>query len=249
MKTTKLILPILTLCAAILSGCANQELTLKAHHVAPSAFLENPGSLSTQKQRAPFDTIWVDPSHPDTGAGYKSVYIAPVTTQYLRPVNRPLVTVMEGPKAKDRPVQGTADVVRNSFIKAFRTSPAQRFQVVDRPGPGVLVVEMALVELNPTNVIGNAVKYGAPGGEALGPITKGNVALECKVRDGATKKLLLQFADNEQDKFAPVSLRDLSSYGHARQAIYDWAKEFEELLRTPPSHKVVGASPVTLNPF
>ena len=250
MNKSALISCVLGLSAALFeAGCADQELTLKAHNVALSPFLQYQDQMAPRKNRAPFDKVWINPAHPEISVGYTAIYIAPVNTQYLRPVNRPLVTVMEGPKAKDRPVEGTATVLRDSFSKAFRNSATPRLRLASGPGPGVLVLEMALVELNPTNVIGNAVKYGAPAGSVLTPITKGNIAVEGKVRDSKTGAILFEFADNEQDKFAVVSLRDLSSYGHARQSIYDWAREFEELSRTPPSHKVVGASPVTLNPF
>jgi hypothetical protein len=139
--------------------------------------------------------------------------------------------------------------LRSGFTNAFRSSPAPRFKVADGPGPGVLTLQLALVELNPTNVVGNAVKYGAPGGSVVSPMTKGNIAIEGKVSDSTKGTLLYEFADNEQDPFTAVSLRDLSSYGHSRTAIRDWARQFEELMRTPPGHKVKDSSAVSLNPF
>ena len=77
---------------------------------------------------------------------------------------------------------------------------------------------------------------------------KGNCAIEGKLRDSTTGELLLAFADNEQDKFG-ISLRDFSSYGHARASVKDWARQFAELMRTPASHKVPDSSTVTLNPL
>jgi hypothetical protein len=171
-----------------------------------------------------------------------------VTTVYLRPVDRPLVTALEGPKAKDRPVAKTAELLRAAFLGALKT-PGSRFAAATGKGPRVLTLELALIEMNPTNVVGNAARYGAPGGSALAPVTKGNIAIEGKVRDSMTGELLYEFADNEQDKFAVVSLRDLSSYGHARTAIKEWAKQFAELVSTPASHKVQDSATVTLNPF
>ena len=94
----------------------------------------------------------------------------------------------------------------------------------------------------------NAVKYGAPGGSVVAPAMKGNCALEGKLRDSVTGELLFAFADNEQDKFG-ISLRDFSSYGHARTSIRDLAKQFAELMRTPASHKVQDSSSLTLNPL
>lgn len=238
-----------TLLAALTTGCATSSSGLKAKTVPASAFLENAGQMRPHRERAPFNAFWVSPKFETVRGNYRGIYIAPVTTQYLRAVNRPLVTVMEGPKAKDRPVAKTAEIVRNAFLAAFRDAPGGRYAVAPGKGAGVLALELALVELNPTNVVGNAVKYGAPGGAALAPATKGNCAIEGKLRDSATGELLVEFGDNEHDKFAIISLRDFSSYGHARTSIRDWAKQFAELMRTPASHKVEDSSTITLNPL
>ena len=230
------------------AGCATSSSGLKAKTVPPSAFLENAGQMKPHRERAPFNAVWISPKFEAVRGNYRGLYIAPVTTGYLRAVNRPLVTVLEGPKAKDRPVEKTAEILRNEFGAAFRNAPGGRYQLVGGKGNGVLMLDLALVELNPTNVVGNAVKYGAPGGSVIAPITKGNVAIEGKLRDSRTGELLLEFGDNEQDKFG-ISLRDFSSYGHARASIKDWAKQFAELLRTPASHKVQDSSTLTLNPL
>ena len=235
--------------AALSAGCATSSSGLKAKTLPTSAFLHDAGSLKPHRERAPFNALWVSPKFEAVRGNYRGISIAPVTTQYLRAVDRPLVTMMEGPKAKDRPVAQTAEVVRNEFSTAFRNAPGGRYQLVSGKGRGVLTLELALVELNPTNVVGNAVKYGAPGGAAMAPATKGNCALEGKLRDSLTGEVLLSFADNEQDKFGLISLRDFSSYGHARSSIKDWAKQFAELLRTPASHKVQDSSTISLNPL
>lgn len=235
--------------AALTTGCATSSSGLKAKTVPTSAFLDNGARLRPHRERAPFNAVWVSPKFEAVRGNYRGITIAPVATQYLRAVNRPLVAMLEGPKAKDRPVAGTAAVVQGAFVAAFREAPGGRYPLARGKGRGVLTLELALVELNPTNVVGNAVKYGAPGGAAMAPATKGNCALEGKLRDSATGELLFAFADNEQDKFALLSLRDFSSYGHARAAIKDWAKQFAELMRTPASHKVEDSSTVTLNPL
>ena len=233
---------------SLTAGCATSSSGLKAKTVPVSAFLENARQMKPHRERAPFNAVWVNPKFEAVRGNYRGIYIPPVTTQYLRAVDRPLVTVMEGAKAKDRPVAKTAEILRNKFIAAFRDAPGGRYAVAPGKRAGVLALELALVEMNPTNVVGNAVKYGAPGGSVLAPAMKGNCAIEGKLRDGATGEVLLAFADNEQDKFG-ISLRDFSSYGHARSSIRDWAKQFAELMRTPASHKVRDSSTVTLNPL
>jgi len=242
-----LVLPLFAI--AFLSGCASNSAPLKAKPAAPSAFLENPGAMKSIPDRVPFRTVWETQDLDLIAANYRGIYVAPVNTQYLRPVNRPLVKLVEGPFATRRPVAETANLLQTNFANSFKTSPQPKLQVAAGPGRSVLTLELALIELNPTNVVGNAVRYGAPGGSALAPLTKGNIAIEGKVRDSQSKKLLFQFADNEQDAFHVVSLRDLSSYGHSRATIHEWAREFEELTRTLPNHKVAAPSGVGLNPF
>jgi len=229
-------------------GCTSGKKDLKAGSAAPSPFLIAPGSMHSDRDRAPFNSVWVSREFKTPPANYKAIYIAPVNTAFLRPVNRPLVSALEGAKAKDRPVQETASLLRSGFIAALK-APGSHLQVANGPGPGVLTLQLALVELNPTNVVGNAVKYGAPGGSVVSPITKGNIAIEGKVTDSTKGTLLYQFADNEQDPFTAVSLRDMSSYGHSRTEIHEWAHQFAEIMNTPPSHKVKDSASVTLNPF
>ncbi len=231
------------------AGCATSSSGLKAKTVPASAFLAGTGPMKAHRNREPFNGVWASPKFEAVRGNYRGISIAPVTTQYLRAVDRPLVTVMEGPKAKDRPAAQTAEILRNEFLAAFRNAPGGRYAVASGKGAGVLTLELALVELNPTNVVGNAVKYGAPGGAAMAPVTKGNIAIEGKLRDSNSGEVLFAFADNEQDKFGLISLRDFSSYGHARSAIKDWAKQFAELMRTPASHKVEDSSTISLNPF
>ncbi len=231
------------------AGYASTSAPLKAKELPPSAFLEHSSALSSQPKRAPFQRVWQAEDLGIIASKYQAIYIAPVNTQYLRPINRPLVKILEGPFANNRPIAETTNLLHNDFADAFKGSPLAHLKVANSPGPGVLTLEIALVDLNPTNVVGNAARYGAPGGSALAPITKGNIAIEAKVRDSRSGKLLYEFADNEQDRFAIVSLRDLSSYGHSRVAMKEWAKGFEELTRTTPDHKVPAQSSVTLNPF
>lgn len=231
------------------TGCSTSSSGLKAKTVPTSAFLDHGSTMRPHRERAPFNAVWVSPKFEAVRGNYRGIQIAPVNTQYLRTVDRPLVTMMEGPKAKDRPVAGSAEVLHKAFVAAFRDAPGGRYQLTSGGGPAVLTLELALVELNPTNVVGNAVKYGAPGGSVVAPATKGNCAIEGKLKDSRTGELLFAFADNEQDKFGIVSLRDFSSYGHARAAMKDWAKQFAELMRTAASHKVEDSSSVTLNPL
>lgn len=112
-----------------------------------------------------------------------------------------------------------------------------------KPTKNSITLELAIVELNPTSPTGNAIKTAAK--FVVGPLagiggifTKGNIAIEGKVRNTATRELIFQFADNEADKMTFYSVRDFKPYGHAIVAMNEWAAQFEEYTRTMPDHRV-----------
>jgi hypothetical protein len=225
---------------------------LKASPAPVSKFIENPQQLKSDRQRAPFHKYW---RNPDPKAwkrvnGFNRIAIAPVNTEYLRARND--IFARSWNKKERRPVGEMAAYMRNRFQKQFAKSGA--YQVVSRPGDDTLVLEMALVELGPTNVAGNAVRTGAqvfvPGAGFLGSqFTRGKIAVEGKLRNAETGEVLMQFTDRAHDKTSLISFRDFSPYAHDRRAINEWAKQVDELSRTPRNHRVRGSSGLTLNPF
>jgi len=195
--------------------------------------------------------VWVNPALRHGRAKYDSIYVAPVVTAYLRPA-RGTVTQKAGgmPKAA-RPVREIAGLLRHSFENASRQSPQPMLHLTRSPHLGGVTLELALVELNPTDAAGNVAKSAIPGGAGalLGGFTSGNIAIEGRVHDNLTGNILFEFADNEADKKSVASVRDYGAFAHAQISIQEWARQFEELTRTPASHKVEDSSAFTLNPF
>ena len=228
---------------------------LRADPAAPSPFLENPPALKKEPDRAPFDRVSRNPS-PRAWARVRSfdrIVIMPVTTRYLRHKDRTPARPGEGKAVEQgRPIADLARYMHESFENEFKKGG--RYHVVSHPGRKTLVLELALVEVNPTNVAVNVVATGAgavvPGANFVGSIfSKGSIAMEGKLRNGETGQLLEEFSDREQDKTSLFSFRDYSPYAHSRRAIDDWAKETEAYSRTPHPQKVHRALAVTLNPF
>ena len=123
-----------------------------------------------------------------------------------------------------------------------------------QPGAKTLKIELALVQLKPTNVAGNVLSTGAgavvPGVSIVASqFTHGGIAFEAKLRNSQTGELLAEYADSQKDKMSLLSFRDYSANAHSRRAIQDWARQMEELTSTPANHKVPGAMRLTLNPF
>ena len=220
---------------------------LKADPAAPSPFVEHPKALAHDTQ-VPFNKIYRNPS-PQAWArarGFNKIVIMPVNIRYFQG-SKGATTQEQLQRARVM-----AEYMHTSLEKSF--AKESKYQVVSHPGRKTLVLEVALVQLYPTNVPINVVATGAgavvPGATFVGSIfSRGHLAMEGKLRNGENGELLEEFTDREHDKGSLFSFRDFSAYAHSRRAADDWAKELAELSRTPRGQKVHGALGFTLNPL
>jgi len=184
---------------------------------------------------------------------FSSVYIAPVNTRYMEKQSWWVkqTNARQGDLAND--TRQFAQRMRSQFQQDIANYPGGKIRLASGPGPGVLVLELALVELVPSNAYWNAGATAAgfvvPGAGLLSAAGAGSIAIEGRARDGATNKVIATFKDRRTDKVAPVNLGSYTWYHGAEGNIADWAAEFAELLNTPPSHVVKRPSPVTLKPW
>jgi hypothetical protein len=248
------VLSVLVACG--LDGCAQVEALARAKPAPVSGFLGHPGRFVRNSARAPFHRIWSapDPAVHRRAMRQSEIYVAPVTTRFLRPIARQCADWESANLLAGRREAGIAQELQAAFVSAFHNSPRPRYRVAHWPTRRSLTLELALVELNPTCVTGNVAKKAA--GFVIGPLaglggflTKGNIAIEGRVINSLTRETVFEFADNESDKVTFYSLRDYQPYAHAREAIAEWAAQFEELSRTPPGHTVKEAEFWTLLPW
>jgi hypothetical protein len=123
-------------------------------------------------------------------------------------ITRMQVTLKPGQaKAVDpSDLKALLDYFHNSLVTALKP----QFQVVDKPGPGVLVLRIALTDLVPTNVVeslaGTAAPYGFVAEIGSGAVTGlpagatpylGETGIEAQVRDGATNAIIAECEDTE----------------------------------------------------
>ncbi len=249
-----------TLMALLLSlpwlvSCESTNQLLKAKPVAFSPFIEHPAEMKPARDRIPMHFIWrsQDEALRRRVLQKNEIYVAPVQMQYLRPLKKPLVRMEVEYGSIDRNEQMMATALRSAFTQTFVQAPAPRYRLSSRPNDRSVTLELAMIELNPTSPKGNAVKTAAK--FFIGPFsmlgsyfTKGNIAIEGKVRNSATGEVVFQFSDNEADRITFFSLRDFKPYGHALQAAEEWASQFELFTRTPPQHKIVETFCFTLDP-
>jgi len=181
------------------------------------------------------------------------IHVAPVNTDYIE---KQTWWQQQSGTRKDQLARDTQDIarkMRDKFNQTIGNYPGGTIKLANRPGRGVLVLELALVELVPSKAYWNAGATAAgfviPGAGFLSMAGSGSIAMEGRARDGRTHKIIATFKDRRNDKAAPISLGSFTWYHGADTNIADWAAEFAELLNTPPSHVVRRASAVTLKPW
>ena len=216
----------------------------KADAAEPTAFLEHGKSMGRDSVRTPFARVWRNPSPRawERANGIERIVILPVNLSHFQAL----------PRQERADVEKMAAYMREQFQAQFARDG--RYHVMRQPGPGMLQLELALVQLRPTNVPGNILSTGAgmvvPGLNIVGSqFTHGTIAFEARLRNAQTGELLAEYADRQNDKISPLSFRDYSAYAHSRRAVQDWARQMQELATTPRGHKVPGAMRVTFNPL
>lgn len=235
--------------AAALCSCSTP--ILKAPPAELSAFLAKTPALTPDRKLTPFAF-----TGGELVSQHRCIYIAPATLDYLRKPSKFLATQLVNEARREKASHELAEYAKVQFTAAFKKSAHPRYVVQDKPDSHCLKLELAVTELNHNTFPGTFSRMvinalALPGTDAIlaAPMRplKGNIAIEGKISDLATGKVIYQFADNQESKSAVVfPLTDFFDYGQAREAIRDWAKEFEQLTRTAPGQKVDGVSVLSL---
>lgn len=236
---------VVVLCLCI-TGCSS----MKAAPSEGAGFV--PVNEMTRRDDLPFQKTWVK-----AGVDWKkytALYIKDVNTRYILEA-----TWWQQSMRRDRmeaDVMEIASYMKQQFKSAFRNDPQNRFQVVETPTQGALVLELALTELVPSHPVMEALSIAAPYGSGIAVQAaakesgaKATVAFEAKILDATTNETLAMTADREQGKTAPINLRALTWYKEAEGIIDDWATQFVQVANRRPGEIVKDSSPFTLKPW
>jgi|JI6StandDraft_1071083.scaffolds.fasta_scaffold01091_8 hypothetical protein len=216
----------------------------------------NPQTTATKNERTAFlQEAWISPAYQGTSVSqkFKSVYFAPVNTQYMAKQSwwQAQTPLRQNDLAQD--TQKIATLLRHEFITAVAKHPAHKMKLALTPGPDTLVIEMALVELVPSKAFWNAAStaagFAVPGAGYLSMAGRGSIAIEGRARNGADNSIIATFKDRRTDKVAPVNLSKYTWYHGAEQNIGEWAAEFASFLNTTPNETIKRTSRVTLKPW
>ena len=215
--------------------------------VKPAGFADD--ARMTKVEDLPFQKSWIDPAV--DWQRYRKIQISPVDISHL--------LEMEWAKQVDKKEKMREDAVKlalyaqETFRRAFREDPEHRFEVVDLAGAETVVFELALVEIIPSKLAINTLCYAPFLGTAVrifrGMKHRSTVAFEARARDGATGKVIAQFADREAEKAAVINVKDATWYGHAESIIAEWARQFTRVFKKKPGEAVKDSQPFTLKPW
>lgn len=226
---------------AILNACTPLNKLMKAKPATPDAgFLDFRATPDNQTARSPWHYAGFTADRTTLGiaAHRRRIYIAPVQTRDLRPISKKLASV-EYTRLRPEQTREIAHALRTEFARALTANPGAPYQLALKPSKDALLLEMNLLELDPTSAKGNitktVVKYtvGPLVSMGVGLFTGGRIAIEGRVRDGATRAILFQFADREKDKATIYSARDYMALGHSTRTVREWAEQFTAFIRNP----------------
>jgi hypothetical protein len=232
-----------------LPSCSTSVLKPDAAKMSP--FLSSSVALIPARETSPFAMAG---GMPKTEA--KSLYIAPISLEYLRDPTKRLARMSEKTNRPEA-AKKLAEYGQQAFGKAFKSSPNAVYAVDSVAKPKGATLKLAITELNRNTIVGalGRLAPNASGVPGLGPALslsgatrplKGSIAIEGKLIENRTGKVVYQFADIAESKQALIPITDFAAYGQARQAMRDWGRLFEKVTRAAPNERVKGVLPISL---
>ncbi len=237
--------------ASTISGCS----ILRASPRKATAFLPVHDKINEEAEHGPFQGLHFLDQEKFNKLNEKAVvwFVAPVnTTILMNMINEAFISEEKKAERLDE-LQEIGRYTKVAFERFLRSNELKPQTISEIPTKKGLTLELALVEIEPTspiiNAVGTIAGFFVPGGGLISTLGSGSVAIEGIVRDSASKKILLEFKDREKDKIAPFTLKDFQRYAHLREAIQEWATLFSEFIATNGMKEISRPLPFTLNPL
>ena len=265
-RQTLVLLSLLTI--ILLSGCSTMDSVkfsaeasldamkssldtkLKAQPATGAGYV--PMQQLAKNPNLPFDKAWIKQGV--DWRRYRTIYIAPVNTDYLMRANWWQESIRADQMRQD--VQNMATFMRTQLITAFQDDPRHRLRVVMSPESGSLTLATAITELVPSKVLLNIIKIAGPYGSGLaasalerGTEAQSTVAFEARFQDTDTGQTVAMFADREYAILRPIDLKGFTWYGNAEDIVKQWAKQFVEVANRQPGEIIKPASSFSLKPW
>jgi len=180
------------------AGCATQQ-------AAKSGFL---GDYSQLKPDPAFDGArrYQNPAKPLKQ--YRKFMLDPVVVHFAPNA--------EGTAINPDELKKLADYFHNRAVEEL----SKRYQVVQKPGPGVLRVRAAITDIEKTTPIMNIHPAMKISGIGLG-----GASMEAEAIDSQTRERVIAVVDSRQGSRASIGA-GLQTFGHAKQVMDFWIERF-----------------------
>ncbi len=237
MKNTTIRIAFIVAIFSVLSGCASQ-----VKPAQDSGYLTGSEILQENRERFPFQKVWVNQETDKDYQSYKKIYVAPVNTSYLDNMEWFKMLSEDGMTAIHNEADRLAVYLQNRLIYELENSQGADFTVIKTKkniDSDTAILEFALVELIPspaqvnrfTSVAGFFIPFLGTASSLV--VEDGSIAIEAKMTNYTGEESLLLFADREEDKSAIlVDVNDLGYFKHAEKHIETWAYQYALLLST-----------------
>ena len=251
-------LPAIGLAGLLGVGCSSVNQgsnAIKEEMVQPAAdagFIEHPERQSRPAD-LPFQKVWIKPGF--DMAAYRTLVVAPVNTQYMLELDwmhKLSSANVLGDVKKD--TAELAQYFHDQVVKNFKEDPLRRFQIIEYPQPtlsATLRLELALIEVNPSQSMLHALSWAGPPGTstAVGLINKRTAAFEGRLRDLNTGEVVATFADRDTQDAGPIDLTRMTWYGPVKGIMERWAQQFVQIANRKPGEVITDPTAFTLRPF
>lgn len=143
-----------------------------------------------------------------------------------------------------KPIDATdLKLLTEAFYEALVAELKPNAEIVDKPGPDVLRVRIAIVDLVPTDagrsVVGSVIPFAWLAETASGPATGrpvgstpylGQTGIEAQFLDGGSGEVVGEFADLQIGKKYNTSgyFDSFSAWAYAKEAFKLWSKHFRQ---------------------
>lgn len=240
-------------------SCRTAKSVVAAVDVKPTSFLPHASELKENRKRSPFIGNWwnTDKRVIKAAEQVKSIYIAPVVSDELRPMKQKFTQMEFSDKRREAKMKALRAYAHKKFVSAFKSNKKSRFSVVDEPSKDAMTLKLSIIEWEPNTYSGLMVREAVDlftlpmvGGSVLGKPSRGTIAIEGVLTEPKTGKSFFEFADKEEAKtlffFFP---QELFPTGQAKFAIREWARQFEKLMSTPSDQQIRDSLPFQIIGF
>lgn len=219
-----------------------------------SGFLRHP-ELMAHNRRLPFDRSWTSPDF--NPWSYNRILVAPIDLSHLMPLDwwEALNEFYLDPY-HDQIRRNLDRFTRHEFQVVVDGDPRQHFVIVHQPQPGTLILELSLIQIVPSKAILNMLTlpfYEANLVEFIAPIIadsedagQGVIAIEGRLRDAETGKVMFMFADRQRPPFSVFNLQSFLWLTPERAIIRFWAHALIDMLDAPPTTRIQPAPNIVI---